>query len=184
MTDQDLLYACGSCGARSSLPDGLGDLWVGREFTSTKVLVLGESWYGDPIPLLRYIPAWIAGSERDALFSRLYRASRHSSATTDEVGCRASFWNSLAFTNFVPGTVGAVRRNRPSVTHFRTGQPYLSDVLARLQPANVLILGIEQGRYAAPVCQSAHVPSCIIPHPTGYGVRSSVIQDAYRHLGL
>ena len=108
------------------------DIWKGSGFdrSPSRILILGESTYGDDPPLDVYVRRWVAGKQPDHLFSRLFRVCCGQLGGSATLEARGRFWDSVAFVNFVPASVGAKRSDRPTANHYKQGKAMLPKVLA------------------------------------------------------
>ena len=125
----------------SKRPASLQDRpWIGSSFDNKRILVLGESWYGDwgddRNTDAGYVRAYLRGALRDGMYTKMAKGSGLSVADV---------WNSIAFTNFVVWT-GTRREDRPTAQMYRDSVPRLKELLGSLAPLGVWILGKEQGR--------------------------------------
>jgi hypothetical protein len=144
------------------------DVWVGSRYAQSelRLMVLGESWWGDTESLERAIEGWARDKQADATFSRLFNTcsgTRREQASYDE---RMAFWNSIAFYNFVQGSLGTTRKSRPSSKHFEAAMPAFEKVLLLWRPKGVWIVGLAQSKYSAPVLSRLNIPFEVVRHPT------------------
>ena len=150
------------------------NIWIGSAYQATKpkILILGESDYGDTPPLKEYIPQWLDKKHRDHSFARI-------SNTFGNSAPRSEFWSQIAFYNYVPGMVGETRNDRPTRKAYELAQPVLAEVLNLLNPDGVLILGIEQSEYSEPVVQNHGVTYGVSPHPASRGLKNDRLTAAW-----
>ena len=150
--------------------------WIGSNYQEKRILVLGESWYGDWGGAQNndagYVQAYVDGKLRDGMYSKMANA-----AGLD----RQVFWQSIAFTNFVIWA-GAGCKDRPTKQMYLDSVPRLRDLLETLKPRGVWILGKEQSQYSAPVVERAGIHFDVSTHPTGYGVTLLEIGESWRRL--
>lgn len=144
------------------------DVWVGSSYglTERKLMLLGESWWGETEPLKVAIERWAGDEQADATFSRLFNTcsgTRRENASYNE---RMAFWNSIAFYNFVQGSLGATRKSRPSSKQFQAAVPAFENVLHSLKPRGVWIIGRSQSEYSSPVLSRLKVPFEVVNHPS------------------
>jgi hypothetical protein len=160
------------------------DVWIGDKYEceSDRVLILGESWYGDVEPLVLYVPRWARGEINDSTFSRLFNAASglHTERATYEQ--RVDWWNAIAFYNFVPGTVGASRSDRPSEAAFAAARTLLTVVLDKLRPRGVWIIGKGQAEYSAEVVRRFGSVFEVTPHTASFGLRSADLAASWHRL--
>ncbi|MEO8410437.1 MAG: hypothetical protein ABI478_07685 [Propionivibrio sp.] len=144
-------------------------IWVGPEYPRLRILVLGESWYGDyPDDLVTddgYIRAYLDGRVKDAMYTRMANAC-----------CLKpnDFWNGIMFTNFAQ-RVGDTRDSRPSSEHYKGACARLARILVEHRPRGVWILGIGQAEHSARVVERAGVACEVSAHPTSYGLKNAVL---------
>jgi hypothetical protein len=151
-------------------------IWIGPNYGDLRILVLGESWYGDfpddQVTDDGYVPAYLEGRARDPMYTRMANAVRMD---------RRSFWEGIAFTNFVQ-RVGDLRTDRPTADHYREAGPRLRRLLDLLAPRGVWILGKEQAAYSEPVVRAAGVLVEVTVHPTSYGAKNSTLGASWAAL--
>jgi hypothetical protein len=151
-------------------------VWVGPAYPRLRVLVLGESWYGDfPDDLVTddgYIRAYLDGRVKDAMYTRMANAC--SLKPSD-------FWNGVMFTNFVQ-RVGETRASRPSSEHYKDACARLARILKEHTPRGVWILGIGQAEYSAQVVARAGVACEVSAHPTSYGLKNATLGASWNSL--
>lgn len=160
------------------------DVWVGSNYepSAERILVLGESWYGDVEPLVDFIPRWARGGVIDNTFSRLFNAASGFHTERATPSQRLGWWNGIAFYNFVPGTVGAARSDRPTRAAFRAAQAPLTAVLDRLRPRGVWIIGKEQAEYSAEVVRRFGAAHEVTPHTASYGLSTATLAGSWARL--
>ena len=149
-------------------------VWIGPYYPECRVLVLGESWYGD-FPEDRvtddgYIRAYLAGDQPDQMYSRMANAC---GLTKEE------FWNRIAFTNFVVARLGDSRSDRPTDVQYRNAVPRLKRLLSELAPHGVWVLGKEQGRFSAPEVLATGLACAVTAHPTSYGLSNEKLGESW-----
>ena len=150
------------------------NVWIGKHYTASnpKILLLGESDYGETGQLDKYIPEWLDRKNPDHTFARI-------SNTFGSNISREEFWHQIAFYNFVPGSLGPTRAHRPTSQLYLEAQPVLSEVLNALKPDGVLILGIEQSHYSKPVIERYGVACSVSPHPAARGLSNERLTTAW-----
>lgn len=160
------------------------NVWKGQRFQDTGILILGESTYGDDEPLTDYIPKWIAGTlaERDYTFSRIFKAAEKLNASEVTSGQRGAFWHSVAFYNFVPGTVGETNKQKATEEHFKQAAKDLPDVLKELKPKAVWILGKTQAKHSQPVVERAGILCEVITHPASPRISSVKLRESWENV--
>jgi hypothetical protein len=149
-------------------------IWVGPRYHEERIFILGESWFGDFEDELAtddgYIAAFLAGAQRDRLYSLLAEACGPDTRT---------FWESVMFTNFVQ-RVGPTRDHRPSKSQYSEAKDRLYRILVEKQPRGVWVLGKEQGRYSAPVVRDVGIPVEVVAHPSSHRGEKSVLLERLR----
>jgi len=175
--------------ARKSLgmpPLPVFDFWIGSDFKNSTngVLILGESTYGVTPPLFEYVPSWCQGllPYSDRTFSRIFNAFSGANTSSASISQRESFWATIAFTNFVQQPVGPTNQHKATDNDFRIAKKYLPDYLDLISPRGVLILGIGQAVFSAPVINNKGIPHIICPHPTGRGIKTATLNAAWTAL--
>lgn len=151
-------------------------IWVGSRYSTSLILVLGESWYGDFEGDLvtddGYISAYLAGRQTDRMYTKMANA-----AGLD----KEEFWHAVAFTNFVQ-RVGDTRNCRPTRAQYLEAQPRLSNLLMKLRPKGVWILGKEQSAYSKPVVRAAGISCAVSPHPNSRGISNERLGEGWKQL--
>jgi hypothetical protein len=151
-------------------------IWRGRNYPEARIFILGESWYGEYLGDLNYddgyIAAYLEGRQVDRMYSKMANAVGMSKAT---------FWHSVAFTNFVQ-CVGPTRQSRPTPAMYSAAAPRLKAILNDISPAAVWVLGIEQSALSIPIIQAAAIPAEVCIHPTSIGVTSAALRESWERL--
>lgn len=160
------------------------ELWVGDNYErgADRIMVLGESWYGDVEPLALYVPRWARGEINDSMFSRLFNAGSGSHTEHATHRQRLEWWNGIAFYNFVPGSVGTSRKDRPSAAAFAAAREPLTAALGRLRPRGVWIIGKGQSEYSADVVRRFGAAYEVTAHPASYGLSSAALVASWTKL--
>lgn len=155
------------------------DPWIGTRYRDAglcgrKVLVLGESHYGD------------AGTEHAAttinVVELLGRKKRHRFFTTTQrlldpaIGDRlptnderAAFWEHVAFYNYIQCFVGPNARFRPTNAMWSAALEPFKSTLEELRPDAVLVLGSELG--AKLLGAEITLPAIYVAHPSSWGFK-------------
>jgi len=153
--------------------------WIGTEYHGgNRVLILAESWYGDEEPLSDYILRWAAGDQQDTLFASIYNAlsgRRRERSTPIE---RLDWWQSVAFYNFVPGSLGATNEQRPTDAQFRASCDPLANALKFIDPSGVWLLGLGHAEYSRPVVESFGSVHRAVRHPRS-GVSAKALKTSW-----
>jgi hypothetical protein len=162
------------------------DVWLGTQYglSGQRILVLGESWYGGLEPLSTFIPRWARKEERDYTYSRLFNACSGHHTSKASAAARLAWWQTIAFANFVEGSIGPTRDTRPSRAQFSAAAIRLPLLLTELMPTVVWILGIEQSGHSQPVISSAKIAIVTSPLPAAYGIRTSRLQSDWSKVQL
>ena len=125
--------------------------WVGPDYPDIRdarprLLVLGESHYGGPDSdypeFTQYVVRTFGLERRDRYFTttaKIVLGIPKGVYLSDQV--RRAFWNSVAFYNYIPQLVGPTSRIRPSENQWELGAKVFQDVLAKLEPHMILVLG-------------------------------------------
>jgi hypothetical protein len=127
--------------------------WVGDRYDSggllgVRTLVLGESHYGESedasSQVTRGVVQQWAMEKRSAFFTKVAKLLLNLPAghwLSDET--RAAFWHSVAFYNYVQEFPGASARIRPTEAMWQAARPAFFEMLNRLRPAAIIVLGFE-----------------------------------------
>jgi len=156
------------------------DLWIGANFETTfpHLLILADSTYGHPSLLSNDVPRWIAGKQPDTTFSAIYNACTTSKAAGYASASKLAFWDSIAFYNFVPGTIGIPSTSQPTTAALKSGIRPLHLLLDALRPDGVFIFGLRHSNYSRPVVHAHGIPYVVVPH-TRSGVSASFIAQSW-----
>jgi len=131
-------------------------VWLGPNYLSNRVFVLGQSWFGhyegDLATDDGYIREYLAGNIHDAAYDRWARSSGMS---------LNDFWNGIMFTNFVQWT-GPTRDPGPGAKDFKNAVPRLVALLNLHQPLAVWIIGKTQSKYSKPIVEVAQIACEVI----------------------
>lgn len=150
--------------------------WIGKDFGAKRILVLGESWYGDWGASYNsdssYVAGYLAGELRDLMYTKMANACGMS---------RQTYWDSILFTNFVTWA-GTHRTDRPTKSMYEAAIPRLERLLQEHAPKGVWILGKEQSEFSAPVIRHAGIACEVSLHPTSYGLRNQLLSESWQRL--
>ncbi len=169
------------------------DVWCGANYEAAEngILVLGESWYGEepsplPVNLEPYIRRWVSATKegRDYTFSRIFNSSSARRAYQAKPDERLRFWDSIAFYNFVPGTLGYERSNRPKKQDFENAVYVFEYVLDELSPKGVWILGKEQVEHSMPSVCTRGIEFEKIQHPASRGLSREDLRISWAKLAV
>ncbi|MEI7638463.1 MAG: hypothetical protein WCJ37_14225 [Syntrophus sp. (in: bacteria)] len=127
--------------------------WIGPEYEKTgieslRILVLGESHYGDKGEeyenfTSEVVEEW-AISKRLAFFTKIAKSVLRLSKEdylSDEH--RAQFWNSVSFYNYIQEFVGDGPRQRPSYDLWEKSRQAFIETINQMQPQVCLVFGYE-----------------------------------------
>jgi len=127
--------------------------WIGPNFERTgfeglRVLILGESHYGEPGTeydnfTSDVVREWAFGKP-SAFFSKIaksmLRLTSQQNLSDDQ---RAQFWSSVAFYNYVQKLVGDGPRQRPSPDLWEQSKQAFFEALNQLNPDVCVVFGME-----------------------------------------
>lgn len=129
--------------------------WVGKHYDRPslllhKTLILGESNFTEPDKFNQgLVQACVANDistdpseEKDTSgFCRFSTKIRRIIFGSDTTVGPAGFWQDVAFYNFVQALVGDRSRIRPTQEMWRESVPAFNEIVSRLTPSRVLVLG-------------------------------------------
>lgn len=127
--------------------------WVGESYESPaifpcKTLIVGESNYTDKSE--QFNPRIVNNCVADDLdgkdgngFGRFATKLRRTIFGSESNMSPAEFWPHVAFYNFVQYRVGNAARIRPTPEMWRDSAPAFFDVVGKLNPERILVLGIQ-----------------------------------------
>jgi hypothetical protein len=151
--------------------------WIGSRFTQanrfgTRVLVLGESHYGPESETRSTVTTEVvrklAQNERHAFFTKISKVLLELDGKTWlDNNSRSEVWEHIAFYNYIQGFVGTESRVRPSPELWNAAQVPFFQVLEKLTPQVILVLGKELSQHLPTILGKVEV--CRIQHPsTGF----------------
>lgn len=160
------------------------NIWIGDNYqrSALKILILGESWYGEDKSLAIAIREWASG-EKDATFRRIFKAARgkdSKNATEEE---KLEFWHSISFYNFID-SVGPTRQYRPTAKHYESAKLRLVSVLMDYKPKAVWILGKGQALHSKSIITDFGMRAVVTAHPTSFGLKNKDLADSWNELLL
>lgn len=136
--------------------------WVGVEYRcaarwGSKLLIVGESLYRQfQFPEQRYtrcvIRAHLRGEAEHRFWTEVARVVSGKSAVTSDD--RRAFWRSIAFYNYIQQFVGKKPGDPPPASAWADAGPPFREVLRRLGPTAILVLGFRLWRYMVPPDQT------------------------------
>ena len=124
--------------------------WVGQDYFDIppKLLILGESHYARKEDLgkmeeprlltINCVRDYAYKKWNHSFFTRISRIVSQKEASQID---RTSFWAQVAFYNYVQEIVGYNPRERPNETQWNSSKDALDEVLRKLTPNRVIILG-------------------------------------------
>lgn len=150
----------------------IGSKYFGENYFGLRVLVLGESHYGDVLEsrptVTTEVVRLLAQNERHVFFTKVSKVLLGLDGNTWlDNKQRGEIWEHIAFYNYIQGFVGNDSRIRPSSDLWKAStQPFL-EVVQKLSPAVILVLGKELGSHIPSLAD--HIEVCCIQHPsTGF----------------
>lgn len=172
-----LIMKCEKKSNNPNQPEGFVDQpWIGSNYQKTRILVLGESWYGDWGCEHNSDQGYIAAYLSNKIIDRMYTKMANACGSD-----RHTYWNNIAFTNFVTWT-GSSREDRPTISMYKLASERLTMLLQELEPKGVWILGKEQSEYSEPIVRKAGIICEVAYHPTGFGISNRVLGDSWEQL--
>lgn len=159
------------------MSDILFEPWVGKQFADgnrfgVRILVLGEAHYGKDCEARATVTIevirWLAQSIRHPFFTKVSKVLLGLGKDTwIDDNARAEVWEQVAFYNYIQGFVGNRARVRPSSEMWERAQGPFFEVLDKLRPQVVLVLGKELAWHLPPIAKDIEI--CRIQHPaTGF----------------
>ena len=165
-------------------------------FASTRVLVLGESHYArkalevgtTPDGFTGDVVRWFGLGARESLFFRnTVRAVLGLPTGEAWKGHSPSFWNSVAFYNYVPVLVDGRPKadggneRRPEDWMFKAGAEPFKTILDRLEPQAVIVCGLTLWEWVAPQLDAFEgKPRDVIFYDDGRSVFARIHHPSYR----
>lgn len=126
--------------------------WIGRDYKRSRLLLLGESahsWmaggelvHPSPRHSIELVDETIADFSNATAFMKSLTRGVAGEESPNKAACEAA-WNRVAFTNYVPVTVGDAGRVRPTDEMWETAREEFPALLDRLKPRTVIVLGLE-----------------------------------------
>ncbi|WNM57733.1 hypothetical protein [Candidatus Nitrospira allomarina] len=162
------------------------DPWVGTKyryegFNGLKVLILGESHYGDAGTETAELTSEVVkewGQEKRSRFFTVTQKLIQGTASGERVLAqdRKEFWEQVAFYNYIQEFVGAGPRQRPAQEMWERSAAAFNDTLGELEPNVLVVLGYELQSNLPKVPLDLVV--CNVKHPSAGGFRYSDWQQA------
>ena len=158
--------------------------WVGAQWSAgSRILILGESWYGKEQTIASAIEDWIERRKPDWFFSRVFNTCSDYRASECSDAERRGFWETVAFHNFVYWSVGISRDDRPTKRDYARAEGLLADELQRQSPRGVWILGKGQGQHSGRIVEASRIVYEIAPHPCSRkGATTALLRESWVRL--
>ncbi|MFT8542015.1 MULTISPECIES: hypothetical protein [Acetobacter] len=127
--------------------------WVGKNYSENRILLLGESSYAyteradgpleEPQPdhPIRMVEGQLEPIADDSAFMSML-TNALTNHDCDSVEKRQAGWNQVAFTNYVPVSVGTAARQRPDEHAWNLAKSEWPALLEKLSPRHVIVLGL------------------------------------------
>ncbi|GBR45429.1 hypothetical protein [Gluconobacter roseus] len=127
--------------------------WVGKNYNKDRILILGESSYtykedadGLAIALdddhpVRMVEGQLEPTADDSSFMTML-TNALTDRDCDTVAKRHAGWAQVAFTNYVPVSIGTAARQRPDAQAWGMAKAEWPMLLERLSPRHVIVLGL------------------------------------------
>lgn len=163
--------------------------WIGSNYTTNKfgsrILVLGESHYGSPEDeyedyTIDVVKMW--GQEnRLAFFTKIAKTLlNYDSSDYLNEHERYALWENVSFYNYVQAIVGEGARIRPSGEMWKKSEIALQEVIERLDPQIIIVLGKELADNLPVIPEGIEV--CFLTHPSSggysYAVNNQLVQNS------
>ncbi|HBC3401587.1 TPA: hypothetical protein KDX79_003445 [Vibrio parahaemolyticus] len=163
--------------------------WVGRNYTTNnfgaRILVLGESHYGSPEDeyedyTIDVVKMW--GQEnRLAFFTKIAKTLlNYDSSDYLNEHERYALWENVSFYNYVQAIVGEEARIRPSSEMWKKSEMAFQEVIQRLEPQIIIVLGKELADNLPIIPEEIEV--CFLNHPSSgrysYAVNNQLVQNS------
>ena len=153
------------------------DPWVGSKYRAeglagTRVLILGESHYGEPgsecaTYTIDVVRTW-AQAKRNRFFTVTHKlVSGYPPGSWVPDSERIEFWERVAFYNYVQSLTGPAPRYRPTERMWEDAAPIFLHTVRELEPHVVVMLGLELHDRAPAVSPPVRV--CGVQHPSSAG---------------
>lgn len=123
--------------------------YIGNQFSTTKLLILGYSAYSwrergkvripQPLHPAQAIRWWLSDPSTSRYFTSMSRALCECKAPTVEQAKKA--WNEVAYTLYIQRTVGLSARNKPTYKQFEDAGPVFQTLIEKMRPSKVIVTG-------------------------------------------
>lgn len=153
------------------------NIWIGRNFRTTGILIVLESTYADDESWDTYLPKWVAGTltRGDNTITRMFNDCSAKGQKKED------FWDSVALYNFVPGSVGPTNAHKAGGKHFAQGASVFQKVFDQVQPAGVFLVGKSHRPQSKPIVAANNIPCVTVDHPRS-GVSHVEMRKAWNAL--
>lgn len=164
--------------------------WVGDLYwkSSPKVLVLGESHYGNQernyprftIDVVRQM----AIEGRGAFFTKITKVLLGKPKQPVSPAEKRALWDRIAFYNYIQELIAeAPRSSRPTQAMWQQARSPFVQVMNRLQPDILVVMGTELGRQVAEFEPDfAATRFCYWPHPSSFVFRQPTAHKAFKEV--
>lgn len=149
--------------------------WIGKRYTKDnsfggRILLLGESHYGSQDCYTPDFTRWCVQAlgiedERHPFFNRVQKTLQEPQIGFPDRAARHSFWQDVAFANFIQEFPGQEHHNRPSTRQWREARSALPELLERLEPEFIAVLGMGVERWLPDLT----TPLVTTRHPSSRG---------------
>jgi hypothetical protein len=129
----------------------MSEPWIGKDYTGTGLLLLGESAYswmeGDDVkhPSPRHahdLVEWVLTDFPAGRFMTMLTRALTLEEWPDQARIESA-WGRAAFTNYVPGSIGIGSRIRPTREMWQEAERNFPALLTSLSPRTIIVLGKE-----------------------------------------
>ncbi|BCB07912.1 hypothetical protein HHSLTHF2_18020 [Vreelandella venusta] len=150
--------------------------WIGDNYSTSelgvRILILGESHYGDQGDehedfTIDVVKMW-GKEKRLAFFTKIAKTILNYNASdflSDNE--KATLWENVAFYNYVQAIVGEGARVRPSDDMWAKSAPALQEVIEKLDPQVIIVLGKELADNLPHIF--GEIEFCYLNHPSSGG---------------
>lgn len=150
----------------------IGSRYLGNNRFGLRVLVLGESHYGETSKFhpgfTTEIVRWLAQDERHSFFTKTSKVLLGLDKTSYlDSHTRGEVWEHIAFYNYIPEFVSENPRDRPTPAMWASAEQPFIETVRQLAPQVILVLGKALSSHLPKLPE--HIDICCIQHPsTGF----------------
>lgn len=168
--------------------------WVGSSYETKglhekKILLLGEAHYGEikvanPEKVTNWVVENLAINEKKAFFTKLMRLMLLNKGHPLDQDAKSEFWSRVSFYNYCQEIVADKARVRPKDAIWKNSEPAFHQVLQKLKPDLVVVLGKELSWKIPDI--SDKYEFCVVNHPSSafsYEKWIPVVRDKLASLG-